>query len=108
MEKEECPFQRVVTFRYGEWTDEATHSSAVNATMRNQMWAADGKKLPDGADRILNKKETALLIGVSVSTLDRMISRNEFPPPRQLSPRRVGWPLSLILAWISARPIRTA
>jgi predicted DNA-binding transcriptional regulator AlpA len=71
------------------------------------MRAADAKKLPDGTDRIINKKQTASLIGVSVSTLDRMIRRNGFPQPLQLSTRRVGWPLSLILAWISARPIRS-
>jgi predicted DNA-binding transcriptional regulator AlpA len=65
------------------------------------MRAADAKKLPDGADRIMNKEQTASLIGVSVSTLDRMIRRKKFPQPLQLSPRRVGWPLSLIQAWIS-------
>jgi predicted DNA-binding transcriptional regulator AlpA len=49
--------------------------------------------IASGADPIVSKRETALLVGVSVSTLDRMIRRKEFPRPLQLSVRRVGWPL---------------
>ena len=64
--------------------------------------------IASGADPIVNKKETALLVGVSLSTLDRMIARNDFPRPLQLSLRRVGWPLSLIQAWISSRSASAA
>ena len=60
------------------------------------------------ADTILNKKQVAAMIGVSISSLDRMIKRGEFDQPRQLSPRRVGWPLSYVQAWIASRPQRAA
>jgi hypothetical protein len=36
--------------------------------------------------------------------LDRMVAREEFPPPVTLSPGRVGWRLSTIKEWIASRP----
>jgi prophage regulatory protein len=59
-------------------------------------------------DTILNKRQVAAMAGVSSSTLDRMIARSEFDKPRQLSPRRVGWALSTVQAWIASRPQRAA
>jgi predicted DNA-binding transcriptional regulator AlpA len=50
-------------------------------------------------DIILSKKQVAAMIGVSLSTLDRMVDRQEFDH-LQLSPRRVGWPLSTVQAWM--------
>jgi predicted DNA-binding transcriptional regulator AlpA len=62
--------------------------------------------IASGADQILNKRQTASMIGVSVSTLDRMRKRKEFPPPIEVSLRRVGWLLSVVQAWIASRPTR--
>jgi len=59
-------------------------------------------------DTILNKKQVAAMVGVSLSTLDRLVGRLEFDKPRQLSPRRVGWALSYVQAWIASRPQRAA
>jgi predicted DNA-binding transcriptional regulator AlpA len=59
-------------------------------------------------DTILKKKQVAAMISVSLSTLSRMIERGEFDQPHQLSPRRVGWPLSTVQAWIASRPQRAA
>ncbi len=61
-----------------------------------------------GADTILNKKQVAAMIGVSISTLDRLVDRREFDEPRQLSTRRVGWALSYVQAWIASRPQHAA
>jgi len=79
------------------------------------MRAEEAKNLSDSAslptlaiDSIVSKRETARVVGVSLSTLDRMIRRKEFPRPLQLSVRRVGWPSSSIRAWISERSTRTA
>lgn len=55
-------------------------------------------------DDIVAKRETAKLCGFSVSTLERLLARNEFPSPILLSPRRVGWPRSVVLEWRSKRP----
>jgi len=63
--------------------------------------------LAGGADPILNKKQTSAIVGLSPSTIDRSIP-HAFPPPVQLSARRVGWRLSTIQAWLEARPARGA
>lgn len=55
-------------------------------------------------DDILTKQEVAKLCGFSVSTLERLLSRGEFPLPSQLSPRRVGWLRSVVMTWRSQRP----
>lgn len=38
------------------------------------------------------------------STIQAMVARNEFPPPRELSGRRVGYLYAEILEWARARP----
>jgi predicted DNA-binding transcriptional regulator AlpA len=60
--------------------------------------------------RIIGKTQPqfAAMIGVSVSTLDRIVYRREFDEPRQLSTRRVGWALSYVQAWIASRPQHAA
>ena len=58
------------------------------------------------ADTILNKKLVATMIGVSASTLDRMVKAGTFPHPQKISPRRVGWRFSTVQDWISSRPQR--
>ena len=55
---------------------------------------------------LVNKRETAELCGFSISTLDRLVARNEFPQPIQLSPRRVAWRRVEVLAWLAKRPRR--
>ena len=59
--------------------------------------------LAAGADPVLSRRQTAALVGVSQSTLDRMIARGEFARPLRISLRRVGWPLSGIQAWVASR-----
>jgi predicted DNA-binding transcriptional regulator AlpA len=38
---------------------------------------------------------------ISLSALDRMIANNEFPKPIRLSPRSVGWPVSVAEKFIA-------
>ena len=56
-------------------------------------------------DRILLKQERRHLTGVSDVTWWRMEKRNEVPMRRQISPGRVGWLESEILAWMESRPV---
>ena len=56
------------------------------------------------ADRFLNESEVCKMIGVRRSTVRRMIAASSFPRPYRLSPNRVGWLESEVLAWISSRP----
>jgi len=37
----------------------------------------------------LNIKEVSELLGISISTINRLIKRGEFPPKIKISPRRI-------------------
>ncbi len=54
-------------------------------------------------DRVLNKKETAALFGVSERTVDRISQRNGGLRKIQLSPGRVGFRQSDVQAWLQTR-----
>jgi len=43
------------------------------------------------AVQLLKRREVLNLLGVSDSTLRRMIVRGEFPPPLKISQRRTAW-----------------
>lgn len=44
-------------------------------------------------------------VSVSPATLQRMVREGEFPAPRQISGRRVGWLVREVEAWCEARPV---
>ena len=45
-----------------------------------------------------------ILIGVSRSLLNEMIRRREFPAPRRIGRRAVGWPAYVVARWLESRP----
>ena len=53
----------------------------------------------------LELESAAAAICVSRSTLQRMVRDGEFPAPRQLSGRRVGWLVREVEEWAEGRPI---
>ena len=58
-------------------------------------------------ERLLNVREVTELIGVSRSTLHRMVSANRFPSPIRVGLRAVRWRLSEVLVWMESRPAAT-
>ena len=56
-------------------------------------------------DRFILQSERRQMTGVSNPTWWRMEKRNEVPMRRQISPGRVGWLESEILAWMESRPV---
>ena len=58
-------------------------------------------------ERLLNEREVAELIGVSKSTLRRMVSANEFPKPIRIGKRAIRWRKSEVLEWLASRPRAT-
>ena len=48
----------------------------------------------------LTIKEVSKLLGISVSTINRLIKRGEFPNKKQLSPRRFAFMRYEINEWI--------
>ena len=56
-------------------------------------------------DKFLSKPEVLGMTGLSHVTQWRMEKRGEFPKRRQISPNRVAWLESEILAWMASRPV---
>ncbi|MGE6916713.1 helix-turn-helix transcriptional regulator [Achromobacter kerstersii] len=49
----------------------------------------------------------AMITTLAESTIQAMVTRDEFPAPRELSGRRVGYLYSEVVAWALARPRST-
>lgn len=47
----------------------------------------------------------ASMVALATATIQRMVRENEFPRPRQLSGRRVGWLMREVEAWAEERPV---
>ncbi len=52
---------------------------------------------------ILTIKETSDLIGISVSTINRLIKQGKFPQKRKLSTKRIGFLRYEIYQWIEGK-----
>ena len=52
---------------------------------------------------ILTIKETSDLIGISVSTINRLIKQGKFPQKRKLSTKRIGFLRYEIDQWIEGK-----
>lgn len=53
----------------------------------------------------IDLQEAANAVGLSPTTVQAMIRKGEFPAPRELSTKRVGWLLSEIEEWAKSRPV---
>jgi prophage regulatory protein len=57
------------------------------------------------ASLVLRRRDVTALIGVSDATIVRLVARREFPAPRKLGERSVGWLRTEVETWVAARPI---
>jgi prophage regulatory protein len=53
----------------------------------------------------LDLQGTTSFLSLSESTVQKMIRESEFPKPRLLSGRRVGWLVRELEAWAESRPV---
>jgi predicted DNA-binding transcriptional regulator AlpA len=60
------------------------------------------------AVRVVDEPTAAKLVGISRDTWKRMRQRGEIPPVIQLSPRRIGYRIVDLKAWLDARRIGDA
>jgi predicted DNA-binding transcriptional regulator AlpA len=51
----------------------------------------------------LTMKEVSVLLGILVSTIDRLIKKGEFPPKVKISPRRIVFMKYQIYQWIQEK-----
>lgn len=56
-----------------------------------------------GHDRIIRKKELALMLGISEATIYRWIKTEGLPKPIKLGANSVGWWQSEIDQWLNSR-----
>lgn len=57
-------------------------------------------------ERFIRRKEVQELVGVSCSTLYRLMAAGEFPRPIKIggvNSKSVGWPLSKVNRWIEQK-----
>ena len=67
--------------------------------MNNARNKSDLNPLP----RFVGYAEVFDALGVSKSTLERMVRDECFPKPVQLAPNRVGWQVEVVTAWLADR-----
>lgn len=53
----------------------------------------------------LDRESVASFVGVSTTTMQRMIVSGAFPQPRQLTGKRVGWLVREVEEWAESRPV---
>ncbi|EEA95064.1 AlpA family transcriptional regulator [Pseudovibrio sp. JE062] len=55
--------------------------------------------MSDFHDRYLARPEVEAVLGLSRSTIYKLLSEDDFPPPTRLIGRSVRWRLSEIMSW---------
>lgn len=55
----------------------------------------------------LRQEDAAAFLGLSVSTVEGLVRQGDFPKPRQLAGRRVGWLVRELEEWLESRPVST-
>ena len=55
----------------------------------------------------LDRENAAAFVSLSVPTMERMVARRQFPQPRQLTEKRVGWLVRELEEWSESRPAST-
>jgi len=53
----------------------------------------------------LKQEDAAGFLGLSVSTLENLVRQGDFPKPRQLAGRRVGFLVRELEEWLESRPV---
>lgn len=55
----------------------------------------------------LDMPELITATTLAETTIQKMIRENEFPAPRQIAGRRVGWLVDEVMEWARSRPVST-
>lgn len=53
----------------------------------------------------LDKPGVCVFVSIKETTLDELVRKEQFPKPRKLSDRRVGWLLREVEEWAESRPV---
>ena len=58
-------------------------------------------------DRLMRRREVEQVLGISRSSIYRLMQEGEFPRPVRIGPAAVRWRASDIAAWLESRPVAT-
>jgi prophage regulatory protein len=53
----------------------------------------------------LNLDEVAASLSISRRGVQRLVQEGDFPKPRTITPRRIGWIPDEVKEWVKARPV---
>ena len=53
--------------------------------------------------KLLRKTQLLEIVGISESTLDRMVKAGRFPPPLRIGKRSVAWSEAEVREWVADR-----
>jgi prophage regulatory protein len=88
-------------------------SSVVTKDSRLDLYliGLDGKSgaallAPTARDVLIRISDVCATTGLSVPTIYRLMSRNEFPRPLKITNTARAWKLSEIMAWVDSRQRR--
>ncbi len=56
---------------------------------------------------VYTKAQLPAVIGLGKSAIDKMRRDGEFPQPRKLGGKKVGWPVEEVKEWLRNRPLST-
>ena len=56
------------------------------------------------ADRLMRRSEVEGRVGLSRTSIYRLMRQGRFPEPVRVGPKAVRWPASEVEAWLAARP----
>ena len=59
-------------------------------------------------DRLMRRREVEQVLGISRSSIYRLMQQGEFPRPIRIGPAAVRWKASDITAWEDSRPVATS
>jgi prophage regulatory protein len=62
-------------------------------------------KTPATKSLFLRKPAVLAAVGFSHATLHRLVARGEFPAPRKIGERAVGWLTADVERWAASRPV---
>lgn len=55
-------------------------------------------------DTLLRLHQVCEIVGMKKSTLYKAIADGEFPPPKKIGKRAVGWSANVVFQWVAERP----
>jgi prophage regulatory protein len=59
-------------------------------------------------DRMLNVREVLAITSLGRTSLYCLVKEGDFPAPRQLTKRKVGWRQSEVLRWVDERAVASS